>query len=181
MSEETQVDKYRLRDVASDEDVTFLRQVSDPVTLAIGDNSGNAYPTAETKELIQALKDYANEHDGLGMAAIQLGQPQQVFVMRTPWNGTSFRTIINPKIKRAEGTRKVRREGCFSVPTPDAYVALVGRYPTIYVDYVDENGEQHEDEMLVGMEARIFQHEYDHLQGKLLIDEPHFVRWATYP
>ena len=53
--------KFRLQTIISDTDVVTLRKVSDPVALALGDNSGQAYPDRDTQELIEALKEYVVE------------------------------------------------------------------------------------------------------------------------
>lgn len=160
--------KFRLRTIISDQDVLELRSESEPVAFAVID-SGAAVLDKDTNELIAALKDYIIENDGLGMAAIQLGVAKRVFVMRRPFSSDNLLVVINPRIRRGEG-HSTKGEGCFSMPdTPGE--AMVRRFSRIFVDYTDEDGVTYEDEMLVGMDARIFQHEYDHLQGILMIDQ----------
>jgi peptide deformylase len=170
VTETTEEAKYRLRSVISDEDAMLLRSRSEDVPLAMGDNSGRAYPSADTNEVIQALKDYVTENDGLGMAAIQLGVAKRVFVMRWPWSSNRLVAVINPTIRRYEGSSK-KPEGCFSLPAPDGVSAKVKRASRIWVDFTDENGVEYTDELLVGVDARVFQHELDHLNGYLMIDE----------
>lgn len=167
--EETEEQKFRLRTILSDQDVMDLRKESEDVTLSLGDNSGNAYPDGETRELIQALKDYVMENDGLGMAAVQLGVHKRLFVMRRPFSSDQLLTVINPKIRRVDG-QSSKVEGCFSIPDTPAD-PVVQRASMIWVDFTDENGVTYENEMFVGMDARVFQHEYDHLNGILFIDE----------
>lgn len=160
--------KFRLRTIISDQDVMDLRKPSDPVSFALGDNSGKAFLDKDTAELVQALKDYVVENDGLGMAAVQLGVHKRLFVMRKPFSSDNLLVVINPTILRSEG-HSIKGEGCFSLPdTPGE--AVVKRASRIFVNYTDEGGVTHEEEMLVGMDARIFQHELDHLDGILMID-----------
>lgn len=166
--EETEEQKFRLRTIISDQDVMDLRKESEEVILSMGDNSGNAYPDGETLELVQALKDYVLENDGLGMAAVQLGVHKRLFVMRRPFSSDQLLTVINPTIKRVDG-QSTKPEGCFSIPDAPAD-AMVTRASMIWVDFTDEFGNSYENEMLVGMDARIFQHEYDHLFGILMLD-----------
>ena len=174
-------EKFRLRTVLSDEDAMFLRERSEDVTVVVADNSGNASLLPETRELIAALRAYVVEHNGLGMAAPQLGVRQRVMVLRKPWNSDKIVAIINPRILRTTGKSK-KAEGCFSIPTPDGVFAEVARPSMIWVDYTSEEGEFISEELLVGMDARVFQHELDHLDGKLMVDEDlprgsGFTRW----
>jgi peptide deformylase len=168
-AEEEQEQKFRLRTIISDTDVMALRKQSDPVNLVVADNSSRAYPDKETVELIDALKEYVRKNDGLGMAAVQLGVHQRLFVMRRPFNSGQLLVVINPVLVRGSGL-STKGEGCFSIPeTPGE--AMVSRFSTIFVNYTDEEGLDHQEEMLVGMDARIFQHELDHLEGILMIDQ----------
>ena len=168
-------EKFRLRSILSDEDATFLRGRSSDVAFVVADNSGGATIDSGTRELIQALKEYIIENDGLGMAAVQLGVLRRVFVMRKPWQTDNILVVINPKVTSAHGKSK-KVEGCFSIPMPDNVGAYVERPSQINVEYYDERGEKHED-LFVGMDARVFLHELDHLNGKLMVDEPHFRAW----
>lgn len=163
--------KFRLLTIVSDQDIMTLRGVSEPVIFAIGDNSGKIRLDRDTQELIQALKDYVINHDGLGMAAIQLGVKKRVFVMRKPFSSDKIITIINPQLIRGDG-KSTKAEGCFSIPNLPENVkgVRVTRMSHVVVDYTDEEGIDHKEEMLVGMDARIFQHELAHLNGELLID-----------
>lgn len=163
--------KFRLRTIVSDQDIMTLREESVPVMFVVADNSGKACLDKDTQELIQALTDYVVENDGLGMAGVQLGVAKRVFVMRWPYNGDRIVTIINPRLIRGEG-HSVKAEGCFSIPDVPSNVAgaRVKRMSRIFVDYTDEEGVDHKDEMLVGMDARVFQHELDHLNGYLMLD-----------
>jgi len=184
MSEEktttTEEKKFKLLTIANEQDVATLRKVSDTVAFVLGDNSGQLYIDKNTKELVQALKDYVMENDGLGMAAIQLGVAKRVFVMRKPFSSDQIITVINPKLIRGEG-KSVGVENCFSVPNLPENVkgAKVQRQSRIFVDYTDEDGVAYKEEMFVGLDARIFLHELDHLDGKLLLDDPKFKGWAS--
>jgi peptide deformylase len=109
---------------------------------------------------------------GIGLAAPQIGKSIRVFVV----DGTvleeqpelkDFRKIfINPTILKEEGEVWDFEEGCLSIPNIRANVA---RSRKIILSYLDENWVRHEEEF-DGMKARIIQHEYDHIEGKLFID-----------
>lgn len=128
-----------------------------------------------TKEIITQLKQYVIEHNGLGMAAIQLGEAIDVFVMR---RANKIITIINPVILDKSTLNVIQPEGCFSIPLPAGSAAMVERSNTITVRYNNESGEQ-VIEALSGMEGRVFQHELDHLKGRLMIDENIFRGWGA--
>lgn len=153
--------KFRLRTIISDADVMDLRKPSEPVSLT-------ELNSADTKELIQALKDYVVKNEGLGMAAVQLGVHKNIFVMRRPFNSDQLTVVVNPRVLRGTG-HSVKAEGCFSLPDMPA-TPMVKRSSMIHVTYTDEHGVEQAEEMLVGMDARIFQHELDHLSGILMVD-----------
>ncbi len=161
-------EKFNLVTILTDSGALFLHEKSEPVVFTACDNSGRVYLDKETIELVEALKDYIGEHGGLGMSAIQLGVKKRLFVMRKPFNSQNLEVIINPKVLRGEG-KASKIEGCFSIPLPDGTGVMVERKSIIYITYDTEDGTQVED-MFVGMDARIFQHEYDHLLGSLMVD-----------
>lgn len=167
----TEEKKFRLQTIISDTDVITLRQESEPVAFVLGDNSGKAYLDRDTQELIEALKEHVLENDGLGMAAIQLGVAKRIIVMRQPFNSERLVTLINPKLVRGNG-QSVKAENCFSIPNlPDGTKgARVKRQSMVVVNYTDEEGVDHKEEIFVGMDARVFQHELDHLNGELMLD-----------
>lgn len=150
----------------------LLRQKSAPVTK----------PTRSLKRLLTDLQSTLTHSDiGVGLAAPQLGQNLRVFALNLP-DPTSketpiYRYFINPVItqyasKQALGTDPKGRpdlEGCLSVPHIYAPVAR-----PIYVDVTYqqlENGQltTHQ-EHFADFAARVFQHEYDHLEGRLFTD-----------
>ncbi len=77
------------------------------------------------------------------------------------------RVIINPEIIEERGNDWIFNEGCLSIPNINEDVS---RQDTIKVSYLDENFISRE-ETLGGLAARIFQHEYDHIEGVLFTDK----------
>lgn len=132
-------------------------------------------------ELIQSLFDTLDQQSGIGLAAPQIGVNQRIFII-----DTSLQTIQNPSVEKfqaayinpeiIEFSKEVNsfNEGCLSIPT--IYENIV-RPSTIRVRYLDATFNEIE-ETLKGIKARIFQHEYDHLQGILFIDHVHSLRKA---
>ncbi len=111
--------------------------------------------------------EFMKLRDGVGLAAPQTGIFEDFFVMDTSiTEGGVKRIVINPKINSRSPDKIVYQEGCLSVP--DIF-ADVERPKEIEVEYINGNGEKIR-ETLRGMNAVVFQHEYDHLMGILFID-----------
>lgn len=122
---------------------------------------------ALVEELEQAMRAGPG---GVGIAAPQLGELQRIIIVdcrqaRRPCPHHGLLAMVNPEILFAEG-ESLGREGCLSVPD---WVGMVPRASTIGVAYQDVAGERHEIESS-GFEARVIQHEIDHLNGILFIN-----------
>ncbi len=107
---------------------------------------------------------------GVGIAAPQLGMPERMVIVdcrlgRRPCRNHGLLRLLNPEIERGEG-QVLGREGCLSVPD---WVGMVSRASQITVRYQDEHGQRQRLESS-GFEARVIQHEVDHLDGILFID-----------
>jgi peptide deformylase len=103
--------------------------------------------------------------EGVGLAATQIGKDEQYFILKH--KDGSFEAIFNPEILQFTAKTKVFFEGCLSIPN---YYGEVVRPIGVTVRYQDVTGKKVQ-KKLVGLEAWIYQHEYDHLQGKLFIDK----------
>ena len=108
-----------------------------------------------------------NAH-GSGLAAPQINFPVNILVVDAEISeGTIFKgAFINPKILSYSGGLYTMPEGCLSLP---GITAPVHRPGTIEIEYYDEKWE-HYKTTFDGLPARILQHEYDHLIGKLFVD-----------
>jgi len=101
------------------------------------------------------------EDGAAGLAAVQIGYPKRIFLLRE--NGEN-RVFINPIIvSRSRETRK-RPEACLSLP---GLVVQTARPKSITIDYVDLEGNEHT-ETFTGFWAQAVSHEMDHLNGKLI-------------
>lgn len=125
-------------------------------------------------ELIEQMYQTMAKADGMGLAAPQVGKSLRLFVVdATPLADEDpslkdFKQVfINPEIIEKSGTNVSLDEGCLSIPNIREYVI---RKSNVKVRYHDENFELHEEE-LEGLKARVFQHEFDHLQGILFVDK----------
>lgn len=119
------------------------------------------------KDTLFEFLDSDTNYNAVGISAIQLGIPKSAFAYRAEESHGNMverkqitRFVVNPEILTYDGNQFASVEGCLSVPNVKY---IVKRYPQIYVK--DNEGEY----ILVGEEAIVFQHEYDHTKG-ILID-----------
>ena len=125
------------------------------------------------KELIQNMFETMDRADGVGLAAPQIGLPIRVVVINLDVLADDFpeykdfrHAYINPRLVETGDNIVSMDEGCLSLP---GIHEAVKRGTKIHVKYRDENFEEH-DEVVEGYLARVMQHEFDHLEGKMFID-----------
>lgn len=114
---------------------------------------------------------------GIGLAAPQVGVLKSMFVIDTSsWSNENLNTVekafINPVILNHSDKKTYYNEGCLSIP---GIFEDVNRPEHVEVRYRDLNFDWQE-EVLTGIVARVFQHEYDHLEGVLFIDRLSNIR-----
>ncbi|MBR1871620.1 MAG: peptide deformylase [Bacteroidales bacterium] len=108
------------------------------------------------------------EQDGVGIAAPQVGINRRLaIVWREDKSGQPFEVYANVRIDSLWGEMTHGPEGCLSVPP---YRGLVPRYPNVIVSYTDTSTLLCRRDTVRGYSAIIFQHECDHLDGRLYID-----------
>ncbi len=105
---------------------------------------------------------------GIGLAAIQIGEPLRMLVIDLAKEGEepAPQVFINPEILEKSDERSVYEEGCLSIPD---YYAEVERPAKVRVRHLDREGKEQEVEA-EGLLATCLQHEIDHLNGVLFID-----------
>ncbi len=113
-------------------------------------------------ELLDDLIDSMRHAPGVGLAAPQLGEAVQACVVEV---GGTLHELVNPKIVRTDGDDR-DLEGCLSIP---GYVAYITRREKVWVVAQNRHGKKIKVHGS-GLLARAFQHELDHLDGKLYID-----------
>jgi len=131
----------------------------------------------ELEQLVEDLFDTMHASDGVGLAAPQVGKSFRIFVVdTTPMAENNdnepelkdFRKVfINPYILEESGDTWAFEEGCLSLPNIREEVS---RPENVKIEYYDDNWVLHEEEY-DGIRARVIQHEYDHLDGKLFTDK----------
>jgi peptide deformylase len=117
-----------------------------------------------SKDLIDTMYDA----DGVGLAAPQIGINKRIFVMDCSSENEEkdCRVVINPEIEHASEELGSYKEGCLSIP---GITEEISRPKVIKVLYQDVNGVLQRD-TYDGLWSICFQHELDHLNGKLFID-----------
>ena len=112
-------------------------------------------------KLSYTLTENMFHHDGVGLSANQIGIKERAFVMISDMESQDTITCFNPKIVKESKEMVIMEEGCLSYPE---LFLDIPRPETIVVKYEDEGKELHKIK-LTGFIARIFQHEYDHMEG----------------
>ncbi|MCB9790775.1 peptide deformylase [Candidatus Nomurabacteria bacterium] len=128
--------------------------------------------TPQFQDFLQTLYDSMIRHKlpkgwmHTGIAAVQIGILKRVFYAYNV-DTDSFDIFINPEITIEGEAQDIKTEGCLSIPEVSGPVR---RFKKIRVKYYDENGERQQ-KRFADWNARVIQHEFDHLQGVLFIDK----------
>lgn len=121
--------------------------------------------TDEIVDLLENMRETMIAHDGIGLAAPQIGKNLRIAVVEVD-EETGLFELINPEIIDQKG-KDIDVEGCLSIP--ETY-GTVERAEEVTVRYFDREGDEIE-VTAYGYLARAFQHEIDHLNGELFIDK----------
>ena len=156
---ELSAEEQRRRDEAR----AHVRQLGDPVLRT------RALPVSrfdgELRRQVDWMRDVMEGANGIGLAATQVGIVQSVLVYRVEPDSPIV-AVINPDIEWRGGVTEVAEEGCLSIPGVHVDVE---RDVHVRVAALDETGSPYTIEAS-GLEARVLQHEIDHLHGVLMLD-----------
>lgn len=121
-------------------------------------------PPFDPIDFSKTLVKFMHDKNALGVAANQVGVPYRIFAMRgSPENFVCF----NPKIIQFSEQTVVLEEGCLTYP---GLVVKIKRPEFVRVRFNTPNGDTIT-KQFIGMSARVFQHEYEHLQGERFYDK----------
>ena len=115
----------------------------------------------DRREISRILKENMFHYEGVGLSANQIGMDIRAFAMIRDIEHNELIVCFNPVILDSSGDFNWCEEGCLSYP--DKFIN-VQRPDKIDVIYEDEEGKEHKIK-LEGFPSRVFQHEYDHLEG----------------
>jgi len=150
-----------------------------PVLRKVCEDITSGYPDLE--KLLADMWDTLYNSNGVGLAAPQINRPIRLFIIDTAQIVDDFndedkrkypgevplkQIFINAHVVEESGDMWNYNEGCLSIPKVREDVA---RTRKVRLTYLDENFEPQEKEFF-GIAARVIQHEYDHIEGKLFID-----------
>ena len=165
--------------------VREIIKMGNPVLREIAEDfSPKEILSEETQSLVEDMWDSMEAAGGIGLAAPQIGISKQLAVIRLQEQSDRYPdmkdsedfVIFNPKITVLDETEQGFWEGCLSIPGLRGYVE---RPRNIRVDYLDEDAKPKSieiDEFL----ATVFQHEIDHLIGRLYVDRMKDITTLTY-
>jgi peptide deformylase len=144
--------------------MSFIRRYGDPVL------KSSATPVAvfddALRQQVQRMGGLMNDALGVGLAAPQIGISQRLLVYRVG-NDAPLVALVNPEIEwHSKKDQEIAEEGCLSIP---GVAVDVERPVHVRVRAQDEFGEPRVVEAS-GLEARVIQHELDHLNGVLILD-----------
>jgi len=140
--------------------------------------------SGDMQDLITDMWDTMYAYDGIGLAAPQIGLSRQLAVIHLEEDSERYPDLVeskkfiifNPSISVLDETKQEFWEGCLSVP---GLRGPVSRPKKIKVDYLDENAKENSIE-LEDFLATVFQHELDHLFGKLFVDRMEDISLLAY-
>tara|TARA_R100000963_G_C4601233_1_gene74856 strand:+ start:218 stop:667 length:450 start_codon:yes stop_codon:yes gene_type:complete len=136
----------------------FLREPTREINIPI---------SPEDQVIIDEMIDTMYKNNGIGLAANQVGYARRMFVMDTSNEKNSPKVFINPVIEKRAKEKITEEEGCLSCPNQ---FADVRRPLYVGLTWICRHGKK-QYKTFYHLPARVVQHEMDHLDGKLCIDE----------
>ncbi|OGQ82234.1 MAG: peptide deformylase [Deltaproteobacteria bacterium RIFCSPLOWO2_12_FULL_60_19] len=153
-----------------------LRRVTDELPL-------DQIRSVEIQKFIDDMIETMKEHDGVGLAAVQVHESSRITVLEVAENPrypkkpeVPLSVLINPNVTPLTDEMEEDWEGCLSIPE---LRGRVPRYKTIQVQALDRDGKPLEF-TASGFHARVIQHEWDHLNGKVFLDRMRDLSTLTY-
>ena len=129
------------------------------------DGSESADKPIDLAALARRMGELIVEHNGVGLAAPQVGKGIRLFVVNMTIEPGKEKVYINPELSALQGQTEAE-EGCLSIPGVNV---LIRRAEELVIRARDLNGKAFE-EKAEGLLARVWQHETDHLNGRLILD-----------
>ena len=157
----------RVLQITNPKDFKILKDVSRPVDAK----------DPNLKLLAERMLATVKDEQGVGIAAPQVGlNIKAIWVQRFDKEGKPFEFFVNPEIKWMSSALRLGAEGCLSIPNERGEV-----YRSLVIDLAYETLEgEKKRELVEGFTAVIFQHEYDHLIGKLFTERIKEQKQGTF-
>ena len=141
--------------------VTFIKELVEPEHQLFHHRINSCSYNLDRHHLSRILVDNMIHHQGIGISANQIGIWERAFAMVRDLENNEVMVCFNPRIIKSYSEEVEMEEGCLSYPE---LFLKIKRPDKIVVKYEDENKKIHKIK-LQGLASRVFQHEYDHMEG----------------
>ena len=140
---------------------TFIKELVEPEHQLFHHRIQSCSYNLDRHHLSRVLIDNMIHHNGIGISANQIGIWERAFAMVRDLEHQEVMVCFNPRIIKSYSEEVEMEEGCLSYPE---LFLKIKRPDKIVVKYEDENKKTHKLK-LQGLASRVFQHEYDHMEG----------------
>ena len=140
---------------------TFIKELVDPEHQLFHHRIQSCSYNLDRHHLSRVLIDNMIHHEGIGISANQIGIWERAFAMVRDLENNEVMVCFNPRIIKSYTEEVEMEEGCLSYPE---LFLKIKRPDKIVVKYEDEDKKTHKLK-LQGLASRVFQHEYDHMEG----------------
>ena len=140
---------------------TFIKDLVEPEHQLFHHRINSCSYNLDRHHLSRVLIDNMIHHNGIGISANQIGIWERAFAMVRDLENNEVIVCFNPRIVKSYSEEVEMEEGCLSYPE---LFLKIKRPDKIIVKYEDENKKTHKMK-LEGLASRVFQHEYDHMEG----------------
>ena len=140
---------------------TFIKDLVEPEHQLFHHRINSCSYNLDRHHLSRVLVDNMIHHNGVGISANQIGIWERAFAMVRDIENNEVIVCFNPRIVKSYSEEVEMEEGCLSYPE---LFLKIKRPDKIVVKYEDENKKTHKMK-LEGLASRVFQHEYDHMEG----------------
>ncbi len=140
---------------------TFIKELVEPEHQLFHHRINSCSYNLDRHHLSKILIDNMIHHNGIGISANQIGIWERAFAMVRDIENNEVMVCFNPRIVKSYSEEVEMEEGCLSYPE---LFLKIKRPDKIVVKYEDEDKKTHKIK-LEGLASRVFQHEYDHMEG----------------
>ena len=140
---------------------TFIKELVEPEHQLFHHRINSCSYSLDRHHLSRVLIDNMIHHEGIGISANQIGIWERAFAMVRDLENNEVMVCFNPRIIKSYSEEVEMEEGCLSYPE---LFLKIKRPDKIIVKYEDEDKKTHKIK-LQGLASRVFQHEYDHMEG----------------
>ena len=140
---------------------TFIKELVEPEHQLFHHRIQSCSYNLDRHHLSRVLIDNMIHHNGIGISANQIGIWERAFAMVRDLENNEVMVCFNPRIVKSYAEEVEMEEGCLSYPE---LFLKIKRPDKIVVKYEDEDKKTHKMK-LQGLASRVFQHEYDHMEG----------------